>query len=50
MKQRLMVIYLYVLYTQILKMIDFHIIGLLHGQNNLERYVTPMVGAFQFVT
>ena len=28
-------------------MIDFHIIGLLHGQNNLERYVTPMVGAFE---
>ena len=49
MKQRLMVKYLYI-YTQILKMIDFHIIGLLHGQNNLERYVTPMVGAFQFVT
>ena len=21
-----------------------------HGQGNLERYVTPMVGAFQFVT
>ena len=21
-----------------------------HGQNNLERYPTPVVGAFQFVT
>ena len=31
-------------------MIDFYVIGLLHGQKNLERYVTPMVGAFQFVT